>query len=82
MFSKRIIVTALVVLAMSTGPAAAQDRPLLVDAEWLSQHLSDRGLVVLHVGDRAEYDAGHIPGARLITEEDVPRRTTSATRGT
>ena len=44
---------------------------MLVDVEWLSQHLSDRGLVVLHVGNKAEYDAGHIQGARFITEEDV-----------
>jgi thiosulfate/3-mercaptopyruvate sulfurtransferase len=26
---------------------------------------------VLHVGPKAEYDAGHIPGARFITEDDV-----------
>lgn len=74
MFSKRILVRALATLAMAmaTAPAAAQDAPgLLVDAGWLSQHLSDRGLVVLHVGDKAGYDAGHIPGARFITEEDV-----------
>ena len=28
---------------------------------------------MLHVGAKAEYDAGHIPGARYITEEDVAR---------
>ena len=35
--------------------------------------MSDRGLVLLHIGGKAEYDAGHIPGARYITEEDVAR---------
>ena len=63
---------ALIVLLAS--PARAQTpSPLLVDVGWLSQHLNDRGLVLLHVGGRAEYDAGHIPGARYITEEDVTR---------
>ena len=51
---------------MAQDPSA-----LLVDVDWLAQHLNDRGLVVLHVGDKAAYDAGHIPGARFITEEDV-----------
>jgi thiosulfate/3-mercaptopyruvate sulfurtransferase len=65
------IATAVVMLG---APAAAQTpTPLLVDVDWLSQHLSDRNLVVLHVGTRAEYDAGHIPGARLISEDDVSK---------
>jgi thiosulfate/3-mercaptopyruvate sulfurtransferase len=62
----------LVCLAVLWRPALAQEPPaLLVDVDWLSQHLNDRGLVVLHVGDKSAYDAGHIPGARFITEEDV-----------
>ena len=56
------------------SPARAQaPSPLLVDVGWLAQHVNDRGLVLLHIGSRAEYDAGHIPGARYITEEDVAR---------
>jgi thiosulfate/3-mercaptopyruvate sulfurtransferase len=55
-------------LASAQGPA-----PLLVDAEWLSQHLTDRDLVVLHVGDDGEYRREHVPGARWISEEDLSR---------
>ena len=67
----RFVIAAVMCLAMS-WPAAAQDSSsLLVEADWLSQHLNDRGLVILHVGSKAEYDAGHIPGARFVTEEDV-----------
>jgi len=63
---------ALSCLMTMSVPAIAQEAPaLLVEADWLSQHLNDRGLVVLHVGNREEYNAGHIPGARFITEEDV-----------
>lgn len=54
-------------------PAPGGPAPLLVDVEWLSQHLKDQDLVVLHVGAKAEFDAGHIPGARFITEDDVTR---------
>jgi thiosulfate/3-mercaptopyruvate sulfurtransferase len=46
---------------------------MLVDAEWLSQHLTDRDLVILHVGDEGEYRREHISGARLIIEEDLSR---------
>ena len=59
------------VLALAAAPAAAG--PLLVEPDWLAQRLSDRQVVVLHVGSRAGYDAAHIPGARHITEEDVAR---------
>jgi thiosulfate/3-mercaptopyruvate sulfurtransferase len=70
--TRAIRLFALIVLLAS--PARAQTpSPLLVDVGWLAQHVNDRGLVLLHIGSRAEYDAGHIPGARYITEEDVAR---------
>ena len=69
-----MIACALAAVALLCGPASAQTAaPLLVDVDWLAQHLSDRGLVILHVGSRAEYDAQHIPGARFISEDDVAK---------
>jgi len=65
------LVTAVILITSTIGAAAQTAAPLIVDVEWLSQHLTDRDLVVLHVGTREEYAAGHIPGARLVTEEDV-----------
>jgi thiosulfate/3-mercaptopyruvate sulfurtransferase len=53
-------------LTLLAAPAGARPR-LLVTTEWLAQHLSDPSVVVLHVGrDRSSYDAGHLPGARLL----------------
>jgi thiosulfate/3-mercaptopyruvate sulfurtransferase len=64
----------LIAVALLCRSASAQTpAPLLVDVDWLSQHLNDRGLVVLHVGSDAEYQAQHIPGARFIAEEDVAK---------
>jgi thiosulfate/3-mercaptopyruvate sulfurtransferase len=52
-----------VALLVAATPAFAQNAvPVLVDVEWLSQHLSDRGLVILHRG--RDYATAHIPGAR------------------
>jgi thiosulfate/3-mercaptopyruvate sulfurtransferase len=57
-----------------SAPASGQNAaPLLVDAAWLSQHINDRDLVVLHVDDEAEYKTGHVPGARFITMQNVAR---------
>ena len=56
--------------APAAAPAAA---PLLVDVAWLDQHLADRDLVVLHVGSEADYDGGHIQGARRISEDNLSR---------
>ena len=44
---------------------------LLVTTEWLGQHLRDPNLVLLHVGQRKEYDEAHIPGARFVTLDDI-----------
>ena len=64
----------LIAVALLCRSASAQTpAPLLVDVDWLSQHLNARGLVVLHVGSAAEYQAQHIPGARLISEDDVAK---------
>ena len=45
--------------------------PLLVSASWLAERLGEPGLTVIHVGDKADYEAGHIPGARLLTLAEV-----------
>jgi thiosulfate/3-mercaptopyruvate sulfurtransferase len=55
------------------APAAAQSDAMLVDVNWLAAHLNDPDLVLLHVGDRAEYDAEHIPGARFVRLADIAR---------
>ena len=57
-------------------PAAAQGArdpraAILATPAWLAQHLRDPDLVLLHVGDRAEYDRAHIPGARYVQQRDV-----------
>ena len=51
--------------------AASPRQSLVVSADWLKQHINDHGLVLLHVGDKAGYEAGHIPGARLTSMADV-----------
>ena len=49
-------------------PAAA---PVTVSTSWLADHLRDPNLVLLHVGDRKEYDKEHIPGARYVDLDDI-----------
>jgi thiosulfate/3-mercaptopyruvate sulfurtransferase len=51
--------------AAGPAPTAPRDR-LLVTPAWLSAHLADRDLVLLHVGDKTEYDKAHIPGALYL----------------
>ena len=40
---------------------------MIVTAPWLKAHLNDPDLVLLHVGEKAEYDASHIPGATYVS---------------
>ena len=57
--------------ALPAQMALAPSAPIVVSTEWLAGHLKDPNLVLLHVGEKAEYDAGHIPGARYVRLDDV-----------
>jgi thiosulfate/3-mercaptopyruvate sulfurtransferase len=65
---KMVFVFACLVAATAlAGPRQS----LVVDAGWLRAHLADPDLVLLHVGDKAEYEAAHIPGARFVSLNDI-----------
>ena len=54
------------------GSRAADTRDsLLAPRSWVADHLNDPKLVLLHLGDEAEYKAKHLPGARFVTMADV-----------
>ena len=45
---------------------------LLVSPAWVAdQQAAKAPLVLFQIGDRADYDAGHIPGAQFLTTRDV-----------
>ena len=44
---------------------------MIVSTEWLAKHLNDESLVLLQVGEKDEYTAGHIPRAQFITTADL-----------
>ena len=44
---------------------------ILVTSDWLAAQLQNPKLVLLHVGEKPEYDAGHIPGARFVQLQDI-----------
>lgn len=61
------------ILALAAAPLAAQSprTDILVSPQWLAQRLGDANLVLLQIGDRAEYDRAHIPGARYVDLRDI-----------
>jgi thiosulfate/3-mercaptopyruvate sulfurtransferase len=67
-----LLLAAAVPLAAQKKDAAKSAAPkvhseMLVSTAWLAQHANDPDVVVLHVGgSQADYDAGHIPGARWL----------------
>lgn len=70
---KRLVCLVVAACALSAiRTTAAQDgASLLVDVKWLASHLHDADLVLLHVGDKKEFDEAHIPGAQFITLQDI-----------
>ena len=70
--ARRFVLGAALLIPVTVAFQAAQSREsLLVSVDWLKQHSNDPDLVLLHVGEKAEYDAGHLAGARFITMSDV-----------
>jgi thiosulfate/3-mercaptopyruvate sulfurtransferase len=68
----KTLVVAVLLAAGSVDARTPDPRErLLVQAAWVAQHLEDPDLVLLHVGPRPEYDAGHIPGARYLNYQDL-----------
>ena len=69
----RLLPSVLILFFASLNPVPAADarEALLVSPSWLAQHLHDGDLVLLHVGEKSEYDARHIPGARYIDLHDI-----------
>ena len=67
---RRILsIAAVLLVAANSARAAASD--FLVTPAWLAAHLGKDPIVLLHVGDKAEYDAAHIAGAQFIATSDV-----------
>jgi thiosulfate/3-mercaptopyruvate sulfurtransferase len=64
-------------LALFANQLAAQGASLLVTPTQLNRELQDSRLVILYVGPREDYNAGHIAGARFVDLQDVaaPRET-------
>ena len=56
-----LLVLATIAPAAQIGPV-----PLVITPAWLQQRLADPTIVLIHVGAKATYDAGHIPGARFV----------------
>src|SRR5262249_11428247 len=57
-------------LALATV-AALPAEEMLVTPSWLMEHRSDANLVLLHVGQPADFEDGHIPGAQQVSPMDL-----------
>src|SRR5262249_9120711 len=60
--------------AAQTAPAAnaaKSQNNLLVTVPWLDEHIKDPNLVLLHVGPPADFPKTHLPGAQLITLQEI-----------
>jgi len=70
---KRAVHLALLAIALGAAAPAfvdAQARAsMVVTTDWVAQHLKDADLVLLHVGDKKDYDAAHLPGAQFLPRE-------------
>jgi thiosulfate/3-mercaptopyruvate sulfurtransferase len=65
-----VVVSALIPVAAKAQAKESRSN-LLVTPAWLGEHLNDPNLVLLHVGQKSDYFAEHIPGARFVALDDI-----------
>lgn len=59
--------------ALALLPQTPADGGSVVSVDWVSAQPPSRAPIILFVGPRPEYDAGHIPGALFLPNEAVTR---------
>lgn len=67
MLKSTALAASILLLFTASAQAATRDS-LLTTPAWVAQHASDANLIILHAGDQAEFNAGHIPGAQLVAQ--------------
>lgn len=65
------VVVSLLVPVRTRAQGSDVRSKILVSTAWLASHLNDPNIVLLHVGEKAEYDREHIPGARFIELDNI-----------
>src|SRR5260370_1865039 len=77
--TKTSSLTALFLLLLLSTIASAQENKtsgpvcerMLVTVDWLADHLKEPSLVLLQIGDKKDYDKGHVPGAQFLEYESI-----------
>lgn len=67
---RTVLAGMLIPLAPRTAWASSARDSMVAGPAWLVPRLGEPDLVLLQVGDKAGYEVGHIPGARLVTLVD------------
>src|SRR3954468_7758989 len=49
---------------------------MLVTAKWLADHQKDANLVVIGIGQKSEFDQGHIPGSQFLDYNSIVLKAT------
>ncbi len=55
----------------AANPATGGREPMLVTVDWLVGHLNDPSLVLLQIGEKKDFDKGHIRGAQFLEYESI-----------
>jgi thiosulfate/3-mercaptopyruvate sulfurtransferase len=65
-----VVLASVLVASAPAAPSSPRDA-LVVSVGQLAERLQEPDLVLLHVGEQAEYDRAHLPGARHVKTSDL-----------
>jgi thiosulfate/3-mercaptopyruvate sulfurtransferase len=70
-FAKSALMVFACALSLAPASRAQTGGEYLVTTKWVADHLKDPSLVLIAVGEKSDYDHGHIPGARYLDYEKI-----------
>lgn len=66
-----ILMIAFLLIAFQFLSAKGDKHDFIVSTGWLSKHLKDPDIVLIEIGQKADYDKEHIPGAVFMTRNEI-----------
>ena len=66
-----VLMIAFLLIPFQFLSAKSDKHDFIVSTDWLAIHLKDPNIVLIEIGQKADYDKEHIPGAVFMTRDDI-----------
>ncbi len=66
-----VLIIVILLTSFQLLQARGEKHDFIVSTDWLLKHLKDSNIVLIEIGQKADYDKAHIPGAVFMTRDEI-----------